>query len=50
MDEEEFVGCISCMGTSDLYDLFAVYEENVETYASLLETCFGIKVQKSYWL
>ncbi|XP_028030769.1 zinc finger protein 26-like [Bombyx mandarina] len=44
MDEEEFVGCISCMGTSDLYDLFAVYEENVETYASLLETCFGIKV------
>ncbi|XP_059044917.1 zinc finger protein Xfin-like [Achroia grisella] len=44
MDEEEIVGCISCMGSSDLCDLFAVYSENEDTYAKMFETCFDIKV------
>ncbi|KAL4714752.1 hypothetical protein ACJJTC_002611 [Scirpophaga incertulas] len=44
MDEEDVVGCISCMSTTDLCDLFAVYAVNEETYAKLFETCFDIKV------
>lgn len=44
MDEEEMVGCISCMSTNDLCDLFAAYAENEDTYAKLFETCFDIKV------
>lgn len=44
MEDEEFVGCISCMSTNDLCDLFAVYAENTETYAKMFETCFDIKV------
>lgn len=42
--EEEFVGCISCMGTNDLCDLFGAYAANAETYAKMLENCFGLKV------
>lgn len=45
MEDDEFVGCISCMGTKDLYDLFTVYDENADTYACLLATCFGIDVR-----
>lgn len=45
MEEEDFEGCISCMKTKDLCDLFAVYGDNVETYAKILETCFNIKVK-----
>lgn len=44
MEDEEFVGCISCMNTNDLCDLFALYAENTETYAKMFETCFDIKV------
>lgn len=44
MEDEEFVGCISCMNTNDLCDLFALYAENKETYAKMFETCFDIKV------
>ncbi|KAJ8705785.1 hypothetical protein PYW08_012831 [Mythimna loreyi] len=44
MEDEEFVGCISCMNTNDLCDLFAVYAENSETYAKMFETCFDIKI------
>ncbi|CAG9789837.1 unnamed protein product [Diatraea saccharalis] len=44
MDEEDCVGCISCMSTNDLCDLFAVYADNDETYAKMFETCFDIKV------
>ncbi|KAL0852792.1 hypothetical protein ABMA27_012599 [Loxostege sticticalis] len=44
MDEEEFVGCISCMSTNDLSDLFAAYADSEETYAKMFETCFDIKV------
>ncbi|KAF9818468.1 hypothetical protein SFRURICE_016210 [Spodoptera frugiperda] len=43
MEDEEFVGCISCMNTNDLCDLFALYAENTETYAKMFETCFDIK-------
>ncbi|XP_063371293.1 zinc finger protein 26-like [Cydia amplana] len=44
MEEPDFVGCVSCMSTTDLYDLFAAYSDNVETYAKMLETCFDLKV------
>lgn len=44
MEEEDFEGCISCMKTKDLCDLFAVYGDNTETYAKMLESCFNIKV------
>ncbi|XP_026725523.1 uncharacterized protein LOC113492282 [Trichoplusia ni] len=44
MEDEEFVGCISCMNTNDLCDLFALYAENTETYAKMFETCFDLKV------
>lgn len=43
-EEDDFVGCISCMNNKDLCDLFAVYAENEETYAQMLKTCFDIKV------
>lgn len=43
MDEEEFVGCISCTGKINLCELFTA-NENVDTYAKLLDTCFNIKV------
>lgn len=46
--EEEFVGCISCMGTNDLCDLFGAYAANAETYAKMLENCFGLKVCDFY--
>lgn len=51
-EEEEFVGCISCMSTNDLCDLFGAYAANVENYATMLENCFNIKVRftKSYLL
>ncbi|CAH0403936.1 unnamed protein product [Chilo suppressalis] len=48
MDEEDCVGCISCMSTNDLCDLFAVYAENEETYAKMFETCFDIKVTTDF--
>lgn len=48
--EEEFVGCISCMGTNDLCDLFGAYAANAETYAKMLENCFGLKVCNFYFL
>ncbi|CAH0599542.1 unnamed protein product [Chrysodeixis includens] len=44
MEDEEFVGCISCMNTNDLCDLFALYAENTETYAKMFETCFDLKI------
>lgn len=44
MEDDEFLGCISCMSATDLYDLFAVYEENGVAYANMFETCFDIKV------
>lgn len=45
MDEEEdVVGCIGCMSTSDLCDLFVTYGNNELTYAQMLTTCFDIKV------
>ncbi|KAI8426899.1 hypothetical protein MSG28_014570, partial [Choristoneura fumiferana] len=44
MEEHDFVGCISCMNTNDLYNLFATYTDNVETYAKMFETCFELKV------
>ncbi|KAM3956873.1 uncharacterized protein ACR2FA_009186 [Aphomia sociella] len=44
MEEEEIVGCMSCMSSSDLCDLFAVYSDNEDTYAKMFGTCFGIKV------
>ncbi|KAJ0169815.1 hypothetical protein K1T71_014421 [Dendrolimus kikuchii] len=44
MEEENFIGCISCMSTSDLYDLFAIYPDNGETFASLLYKSFDIKI------
>ncbi|CAB3232025.1 unnamed protein product [Arctia plantaginis] len=44
MEDEEFVGCISCMNANDLCDLFALYAENTATYAKMFETCFDLKV------
>lgn len=50
MEEEEFVlGCISCMSSNDLCDLFAVYSENEDNYAKMFETCFDIKVQFTFF-
>lgn len=43
-EEEDFVGCISCMNNKDLCDLFAVYADNEETYAQMLKSCYNIKV------
>ncbi|XP_068625750.1 zinc finger protein 521-like [Battus philenor] len=48
MEEEDFVGCISCMNNKDLCDLFAVYAENEETYSQMLQSCFDIKVSNEY--
>lgn len=48
MEEHDFVGCISCMNTNDLYNLFATYTDNVETYAKMFETCFELKVIISF--
>lgn len=45
MEDEEFVGCISCMNANDLCDLFALYAENTATYAKMFETCFDLKVR-----
>ncbi|CAH2216229.1 jg487 [Pararge aegeria aegeria] len=47
-DEEDLVGCITCMSTNDLCDLFVTYANNEETYAQMLKTCFGIKVTNDY--
>ncbi|CAG4958561.1 unnamed protein product [Colias eurytheme] len=47
-DEEDFIGCISCMSTNDLCDLFAIYSNNDETYAQMLETCFDFKVSNDF--
>lgn len=44
MDEEEFVGCISCMSTNDLCDLFVSYANNEQTFGQMLENCFDVKV------
>ncbi|XP_048488683.1 uncharacterized protein LOC105391688 [Plutella xylostella] len=44
MEVEEFEGCISCMKTKDLCDLFTVYGENAQTYAKMFETCFNVKI------
>ncbi|XP_052745976.1 zinc finger protein 423 [Bicyclus anynana] len=47
-DEEDFVGCISCMSTNDLCDLFETYANNEETFAQMLKTCFDIKVTNDH--
>ncbi|XP_050676603.1 zinc finger protein 557-like [Leptidea sinapis] len=47
-EEEDFIGCISCMSTNDLCDLFAIYSNNDETYAQMLEVCFDIKVRNDF--
>ncbi|XP_061385011.1 zinc finger protein 600-like isoform X1 [Danaus plexippus] len=47
-EEEDFVGCITCMSTNDLCDLFVNYANNEETYAQMLETCFEIKVTNDF--
>lgn len=47
-DEEDFIGCVSCMNTNDLCDLFAIYSNNDETYAQMFETCFEFKVSFSF--
>lgn len=44
MEEDEFLGCISCMSSKNLFDLFSVYEDNGETYASMFKTCFDVLV------
>ncbi|KOB76111.1 Uncharacterized protein OBRU01_06264 [Operophtera brumata] len=46
MEEDEFVGCISCMSSNNLCDLFSVYEDNGESYASMFKTCFDVVVEK----
>lgn len=45
MDENIFVGCISCTKTDKLCDLFALKSENDNNYANVLEKCFNIKVK-----
>ncbi|CAG4958555.1 unnamed protein product [Colias eurytheme] len=47
-DEEDSTGCISCLSTNDLCDLFDIYSNNDETYAQMLETCFDIKVSNDF--
>ncbi|XP_050359270.1 zinc finger protein CG2199-like [Nymphalis io] len=47
-EEDEFVGCISCMNTNDLCDLFVAYANNEETYGQMLETCFDVKVSNYF--
>ncbi|XP_060809080.1 zinc finger and SCAN domain-containing protein 10-like [Amyelois transitella] len=45
MEDQEFAGCISCLSSNDLCDLFAVYSVNEDTYAKMFETCFDIKIE-----
>ncbi|XP_047518242.1 zinc finger protein 423-like isoform X1 [Pieris napi] len=47
-DEEDFIGCVSCMSTNDLCDLFAIYTNNDETYAQMFETCFEFKISNDF--
>ncbi|XP_013174337.1 PREDICTED: zinc finger protein CG2199-like isoform X1 [Papilio xuthus] len=47
-EEEDFVGCISCMNNKDLCDLFAIYADNEETYAQMLKSCYNIKISTEY--
>ncbi|XP_045781487.1 zinc finger protein 423-like isoform X1 [Maniola jurtina] len=47
-EEEDFIGCINCMSTIDLCDLFVKYANNEQTYAQMLKTCFDIKVTNDY--
>lgn len=46
MEEEEgAIGCMSCMKTDDLCDLFTVHGLNSDTYTMMFETCFNMKVE-----
>ncbi|XP_072941181.1 uncharacterized protein [Epargyreus clarus] len=47
-DEEVFVGCICCMSTNDLLNLFAVHADNEETFAQVFQTCFDVKVTNEF--
>ncbi|GBP90420.1 hypothetical protein EVAR_42971_1 [Eumeta japonica] len=46
MDDEEFVGCVSCLNTTDLNDLYIEYSDKIDTYGKMLENCFNIKVSE----